>query len=125
MFSGRSTQTLGFMETAAPSLSEFTQLLAAELSQIRSSNRRSFIEARLVAPYQSRLEWEYGSNEPFDAWTFADMGERSVVAQYCRGGFGALGSPWGINFRTAGHFGMDSGWYPTLDALIEDWGVAE
>jgi len=113
------------MEAAAPSLNDFTQLLAAELAQIRSVNRRNFIEARLITPFQATLEWEYGSDEPFDAWTFADMGERNVVAQYCRGGFGALGSPWGINFKAAAHFGMDCGWYQSLDALIEDWGIPE
>ena len=113
------------METAPPSLNEFTHLLAAELAQIRSANRRSFIEVRLIEPFQTRLQWEYGSDEPFDAWTFADMGERNVVAQYCRGGFGALGAPWGINSRTATQFGMDCGWYQTLDALLEDWGVSK
>ena len=113
------------MESSAPSLDEFKGLLVAELSQLRSPNRRAFIEARLISPTQSTLMWEYGSSEPCAAWTFADKGERNVVAQCCRGGFGARGSPWGINFRTAEHFGMDSGWYPSLDALVEDWGVAE
>ena len=113
------------MGTAAPSLSEFLGLLAAELSRVRSANRRVFIQKILIPPYLSRLEWEYGADEPFDAWTFGDLGERDVVAQYCRGGFGALGSPWGINSRTASHFGMDSGWYPSLEALAEDWGVSE
>lgn len=114
-----------FVETMTLSFDEFKQILATELSQIRSIARRNFIEARLVSPYQTKLEWEYGSNELFDAWTFAAMGERDVVVQFCRGGFGAMGSPWGINFRTAGNFGMDPGWYPTLDALLEDWGIQE
>ena len=113
------------MGTAAPSLSEFFGLLAAELSRIRSPNRRAFIQKILVPPYQSRLAWEHGADGPFDAWTFGDLGERDVVAQYCRGGFGALGSPWGINSRTASHFGKDCGWYPSLDALAEDWGIPE
>ncbi len=113
------------METPAPSLEEFTSLLRAEISRVGSPNRRAFIERILIKPYQSQLRWEYGADEPFHAWTFGDLGERDVVAQHCLGGFGALGSPWGINFRTASHFGMDSGWYPSLDALAEDWGVAE
>ena len=113
------------MEVATPTLEEFTHLLAEELSRVLSSKRRLFIESRLVAPVQTTLEWEYGADEPFGAWIFADMGERDVVAQYCRGGFGALGSPWGINFRAVNHFGMDCGWYPSLEALITDWGVAE
>jgi hypothetical protein len=113
------------MNTAAPSLSEFLGLLAAEISRIRSANRRVFIQNILIPPYRSRLEWEHGAKEPFDAWTFGDLGERDLVAQYCRGGFGALGSPWGINSRNASQFGMDRGWYPSLEALVQDWGVRE
>ena len=48
-----------------------------------------------------------------------------IVAQSCLGGHGRRGSPWGINFRSAKHFGQDCGWYPGLKALIEDWGIAE
>jgi hypothetical protein len=46
------------------------------------------------------------------------------VAQYCLGGHGERGSPWGINFRDATHFGQDCAWYPSLDALVADWAVA-
>lgn len=106
-----------------PSLSEFFGILAAELSRIRSPTRRAFIQKMLIPPYMSRLEWEHGAGGPFYALTFGDMGERDLVAQYCRGGFGALGSPWGINSRTASHFGIDSGWYSSVEALVEDWGV--
>ena len=113
------------MSTAPPSLREFFGLLAAELTRMRSPNRRAFIQKILIAPYPSRLEWEHGADETFYALTFGDMGERDLVAQYCRGGFGALGSPWGINSRTASHFGMESGWYPSLEALTKDWGVPE
>jgi hypothetical protein len=113
------------VDTSAPSLEEFTSLLGAEISRIGSPNRRAFVEGILIPPYQSQLHWEYGADEPVQVWTFGDLGERDVVAQYSRGGFGARGSPWGINFRTSSHFGMDSGWYPSLEALADDWGVAE
>jgi hypothetical protein len=113
------------MQTLRLSLDEFKLVLSTELSQIRSAARRRFIEARLVTPYQTKLEWDYGSNEQFEAWTFAVMGERDVVVQFCRGGFGAMGSPWGLNFRTSRNFGMDPGWYPTLDALLADWEISE
>lgn len=113
------------MGTAAPSLSEFFGLLAAELSRIRSPNRRAFIQNILVPPYLSQLKWEYGADERFYALTFGDLGERDMVVQYCRGGFGARGSPWGINLRTASNFGMDSGWYSSLEALVKDWGIPE
>lgn len=107
------------------SLEEFKQVLVAELSALSSTDLRCFIESRLVAPYQTKLEWENGANESFVAWTFAAMGERDVVVQFCQGGFGAMGSPWGINFRTASNFGMDPGWYSTLQELLEDWDISE
>jgi hypothetical protein len=113
------------MESSSLTREQFTSLLGEEIARIPSSNRRAFIEGILITPYTSILKWEYGSEEPFEARTFGDLKERSVVAQYCLGGFGALGAPWGINFRGDAHFGMDSGWYKSLAALAEDWGVAE
>jgi hypothetical protein len=113
------------MEETPPSLQEFARLLRREIASLQSPRRRAFIERRLVEPHQVTIHWEYGHDEPYLAWTFADMGERDVVAQYCLGGFGAMGAPWGINFRSASHFGMDFGWYRSLDELVNDWGVEE
>lgn len=113
------------MATSSLTREQFTLLLGEEIARIHSPNRRAFIEGTLITPYTSILKWEYGNDEPFEAWTFGDLKERNVVAQYCIGGFGALGAPWGINFRGGVHFGMDCGWYKSLDALAEDWGVAE
>src|SRR5688500_999054 len=102
---------------------EFSTFLASVIADIPSARRRAFIEPTLIPPFQTRLRWEYGNNVEFDAWVFADMGERDVVAQYCLGGLGALGSPWGINFREDEHFGQDCGWYRALEDLVADWGV--
>jgi hypothetical protein len=111
------------MKTAAPSRDEFLALLSRSLAEIQSSSRREFMQSKLIAPYQTQLHWEYGANEPSSAWVFADMGERDVVVQFCLGGHGARGCPWGINFRNADSFGQDCGWYETLEALIADWGI--
>jgi hypothetical protein len=111
------------METTAPTRDEFGALLQGQLNQLPSARERTYIESRLVEPYQLTLHWEYGKDEPYQCWVFAEMGEREVVAVYCRGGHGALGSPWGINFRTAKHFGMDSGWYRDLGELLTDWSI--
>ena len=119
----RSPAVLGLMKTGVPSAAEFNELLRAAIAEIESPKRRGFIESKLITPYQTQLHWEYGQNEPYVAWVFADMGERKVVGQYCLGGYGARGAPWGINFREASHFGQDSGWYDSLAQLLEDWGV--
>jgi len=113
------------MASAALAREQFASLLAEEIARIRSPNRRAFITGILIDPCPCTLKWEYGNDEPFDAWTFGDLKERDVVAQYCLGGHGALGSPWGINFRNDVYFGQDCGWYASLDALAADWGVAE
>ena len=113
------------MATPAPTLERFTALLDEEIARIASPTRRAFIESILIPPYSCILKWEYEGDEPFEAWTFGDLKERDVVAQYCLGGHGARGVPWGINFRGSNHFGQDCGWYPSLDALAADWGIAE
>ena len=109
------------MADAVPPLEEFRELLRREVLSIQSPRRRNFIQRALIPPEQVTLQWEYGNGEAFGAWVFADMGERNVVAEYCVGGHGARGMPWGINFRSASHFGQDSGWYESLEALLEDW----
>jgi hypothetical protein len=113
------------MDTAPPPLSHFFNLLAGELSRFRSAKRSAFVQEILIPPFPSRLKWEHGANEIFHALTFADMGKRDQVVQYCRGGFGARGAPWGINERDATQFGSESDWYPNLEALIADWGIKE
>jgi len=57
---------------------EFKALLAAAIAQVPSAARRHFIEARLLAPYQTRLRWEYGNCEEFAAWVFAGTGRSKI-----------------------------------------------
>jgi len=110
------------MQTAVPEPDEFKRILEAEVARLSADHRR-FLEDILIPPYQVTLNWEYGKDEACRAWVFADFKEHNVVCEYCLGGFGALGSPWGINFRDADYFGQDSGWYPTIQELLEDWRV--
>ena len=117
-FGARHTVVLGVMEIL-PTLEEFQILLDSELSQFSSSHRK-FANSTLIKIRSKELRWEYGNLEPFDSWVFADFRERSVGAAYCRGGHGALGSPWGLVFFDQDSFGMDSGWYPTLYELYKD-----
>jgi hypothetical protein len=58
----------------------------------------AFLDSILIEPYQTHLSREYGNDEKFVAWVFADLRERDLVAQYCLGGYGrripALTSSW-------------------------------
>jgi hypothetical protein len=113
------------VNTTPTNAEEFREILRVELEKISSPRQVAFLDSIIIQPYQTRLSWEYGNDEEFIAWVFADLRERDVVGQYCLGGHGSRGSPWGINFRSAKNFGQDCGWYPGLKALIEDWGVAK
>ena len=113
------------MPTAPPTAEEFRQILGTEIEKISSPQQIAFLDSIIIEPYQTRLSWEYGNNEEFIAWVFADLRERDVVAQYCLDGHGSRGSPWGINFRSAKHFGQDCGWYRGLKELMADWGVGD
>ena len=101
---------------------EMEALLAAGLSECDEQSRAR-IEALLVPLQEVTLYWEYGSEEEFPAWVFADLQERSVIAVFCLGGHGELGSPWGLNFRGDRNFGMDSAWFKSLRDLFSDWGI--
>lgn len=95
------------------------RLLADETSRL-GADQSAFINPRMVPLRKTILQWEYGENEPYEAWIFAEFGERGVGAAYCLGGFGALGSPWGLIFLDENWFGPDPGWYQSLAELIDD-----
>ena len=77
-------------------IEDFEQLLQNEVAAIDSPARQKFAESILVKPFRKVLKWEYGNDEEFPAWVFADLMARGVFAAYCLGGHGALGSPWGL-----------------------------
>lgn len=104
----------------ALSKEKVSELVRHELESMSESNR-AFILEKLVAPKKKTLIWEYGNEEEYEAWLFAEMGERNIGLVYCLGGFGALGSPWGLTFNGSNDFGMDPGWYRTLEELVSEW----
>ena len=64
------------------------------------------------------LKWEYGNDEEFPAWEFADFGERNFGAAYGLGGYGVSGDNWGLIFTKDDCFGMDSGWYSSFKEML-------
>ena len=85
------------------------------------SDLQQWVRGLLVEPRPLTLKWEYGSNESHLAWVFADLGTRNVLAAYCAGGFGALGSPWGLVFGDSEYFGQDPAWCQSLAELFSEW----
>ena len=96
------------------------ELIQHEMKLMSESNK-ALLSKKLITPKQKTLVWEYGNDEKFEAWLFAEMSERNIGLVYCLGGFGMLGSPWGLIFIDSDYFGMDPGWYQNLDDLISEW----
>ncbi|RYY00925.1 MAG: hypothetical protein EOO53_20615 [Gammaproteobacteria bacterium] len=97
-----------------------SKLVQHEIESMSESNR-TFILEKLISPRPKTLTWEYGNEEEYEAWLFAEMGERNIGLVYCLGGFGAFGSPWGLIFSNSSNFGMDPGWYRNLKDLVSEW----
>ncbi len=100
---------------------EMKALVATELCKIEDPVLSNRAKPLFTEPIEKTFEWEYGNNESFDGWLIANMGKRDVWAAYCEGGHGALGYPWGIVFKDSENFGMDCGWYSTLNDLLAEW----
>lgn len=120
-YTSADTQVFRFVSTAPTNPDEVRLLVDAAMSSISNADLAAKITPLLRSPVRQVLRWEYGDNEPFDAWRFADLGKRSVWAAYCAGGHGAFGHPWGLVFADSDHFGMDSEWYPELVDLFSEW----
>ncbi len=88
--------------------------------ELLPKDQRDFLAATRIPLRKQTLNWEYGDNESNEAWIFADFQERNVVAACCLGGFGSMGSPWGLVFFLKSSFGMDRDWYRSLGELLSD-----
>ncbi len=102
-----------------PSKDEMHALIDNEIESMEP-NLKEYALSLLVPLREKVLKWEYGNDEEFKAWVFADFGERNVGAAYCLGGHGASGDTWGLIFTNDNCFGMDAGWYSNLKAMLTD-----
>jgi hypothetical protein len=100
---------------------EVRDLVAREIGALANRELAARILPLLRPPVRQTLHWEYGNNEPFTAWRFADLGEHDVWAAYCAFGHGSLGYPWGLVSSKDVYFGTDCGWYREMRDLFEEW----
>jgi len=112
------------MATSLPNEAEMNAILGDSFRSL-TKKQKAFLDTLRIPLRKQTLKWEYGDNEPYDAWVFSDFQQRNVGAAYCRGGFGAKGSPWGLVFFDVNWFGMDSGWYASLGELLSDGWVED
>ena len=104
---------------AFPTENEMKVLIEEEINKLNSGEREYFI-SKLISLQRKTLKWEYGNEEEYQSWVFADLEERNVGVAYCQGGHGATGDTWGLIFFNDDYFGMDAGWYSSLKGLIND-----
>jgi len=102
-----------------PTEEEMHDLINMEIDTMESGLKEYAIS--ILTPLKRKvLKWEYGNDEEFPAWVFADFGERDVGAAFCIGGHGAGGDRWGLIFYNDDYFGMDAGWYSNLKEMLMD-----
>jgi hypothetical protein len=99
---------------------KISALVAEQLAQITDPVLAERIKELLVTPYAVDRKWDYGvEGQSFACWTLLEHQPSNTGIAYCAEGFGP-GYPWGLVFMSGQHMniGMDSGWYPTLDAAM-------
>ncbi len=99
---------------------EDMQIIVEKEIETMEPGLKAYATSILIPLKEKTLKWEYGNNEEFSAWVFADFGERNVGAAYCLGGHGASGDSWGLTFTNDDYFGMDAGWYTSFKELLKD-----
>jgi hypothetical protein len=61
------------MNATPPNAKGIHQILRTEIGKLSSPRQITFLDSILIEPYQTRLSWEYGNDEEFVAWVFADL----------------------------------------------------
>jgi len=102
-----------------PTESEMFALINKELDDM-TPECKEYAASKIVSLKEKVLRWEYGNNEPFPAWEFANFGSDDLCAVYCLGGHGADGFPWGLVHRNDDYFGMACSWYESFEAMLSD-----
>ena len=99
---------------------EFSGVLRSEIAELPARLREQ-LSPLLREPVRQLREFEYGGPTECVCWLFAELGERDVWIAYSREGHGSYGRFWGLVYRDEAYFGMDTGWYETLEGLLTEW----
>jgi hypothetical protein len=97
-------------------------LVSDEIKKISDAALLARIRELLVSPYSVERDWDYGRiGERFTCWTVLEHQPSNSGIAYCAQGFGPR-DPWGLVSLSGEHMsiGMDSGWFPTLEAAMRD-----
>ncbi|MEV6560811.1 hypothetical protein AB0M22_34175 [Nocardia sp. NPDC051756] len=96
-----------------------------EIAEIRSGQLVEKLKGYLVRPRACMLDWDYGDRHPefreprYPGFIVAEFPESGTGIAYSEYGFGPTHA-WGLIGLEAPGFGMDSGWFATLEAAFRD-----
>ncbi len=108
------------------SVDEVRDMVLEQLGSIRDSVVREGLARILVEPRQHLRTWDYDpQGQQFPCWTVAVHSSSDTSIVYSDHGFGPR-SPWGLVSTKDLFFGMDSGWFATLqDCFVESFAACE
>ncbi|MFF3225980.1 hypothetical protein ACFYV7_24495 [Nocardia suismassiliense] len=104
--------------------------VADEVAKIPSGLLVERLKSYLVRPRACLLDWDYGDRHPefreprYPGFIVAEFPESGTGIAYSEYGFGPP-HVWGLVGLVHSGFGMDSGWFATLEAAFRDsmaWG---
>ncbi|PXX58078.1 asparagine synthase [Nocardia tenerifensis] len=104
---------------------EMAMLVADEVAKIHSVKLVESLQGYLVRPRVCMLDWDYGDRHPefreprYPGYIVAEFPESGTGIAYSEHGFGPT-YPWGLIWLERPGFGMDSGWFATLEAAFRD-----
>ncbi len=99
--------------------------VAAALAKIADGKLASALRLHLIEPRRCLLEWDYGHPhdefpEPrYPGFVVAEFVESGTGIAYSEYGFGPA-SPWGLIWVERPGYGMDSGWYASLEGAFRE-----
>jgi hypothetical protein len=101
-------------------IQDIQRLVETELARIQDQRVRDALQSLLVTPELHQRNWEYGKEgEHYPCWTIAVHAPTQTALVFSDYGFGPR-MPWGLVWMNDRWFGMDSGWFPTLEEAFRD-----
>ena len=94
-------------------------LVKEELVRIADKELAAALAKILVPPRRGLLEWDYGGEPNYPGFVVAEHHASGTGLAFSEHGFGPA-SPWGLIFLAHPGFGMDSGWYTTLEGAFRE-----
>lgn len=98
---------------------EMAVRVADEVAKIHNGRLVERLKGYLVRPRVCMLDWDYGDEPHYPGFIVAEFPESGTGIAYSEYGFGPE-YVWGVVGLEHPGFGMDSGWFVTLEAAFRE-----